>query len=681
MDRKTSKTDALADLFRPLYSRLFDDDGDTINELRKDLKMARIETPAEVYMSRVMGVGFFVGFSLLTITFLTGYVAIITGVFQLGPIIGYPLPENPVIEFIIENKELIIVSITSPIVGTFGAFASVFPAVFYPKLKKQGRKTEIERLMPDVISYMYALSVGGLNQMEIIEKVAESDDTYGEVSQEFRSIMLETEYLDSDYRTAIKNQIEVTPSSQLAQFMSDMLSILDSGGDMQSFLKDKQQKHIRLAKQKQEEGLETLELLGEIYMTVSLFPLLLIIILVIMSMMGEDVANRLYGIVYGLIPMIGVAFLVLIAVVKQDEVGDGELRHPEGAATYSQTTITRFPVVSKYASKSKLFNRAKRKEQTYQTIKILKNPHIFFREHPHFTIFLTVPAAAAMLFASYQSGAIPTTYEAFKENYIIGTVVYFYIPMYIIFLPLAFFSFWKSRKVGSVTGNLSDTLRKLSSANDAGQPLLSSIRTVTQSSSGNLTRELTIVRSKVLYGARMKEALIEFNNKYKIPRLARIIKLITDAQETSEDITEVLSTAASTSENQDDIQRERKSKVRMQLVIIIVTYVILLGVMALLKIQFIEVMGELASQAGGGGSGAGAGAAGGENAPGGGNTSQFGSSVDINLLSMMFFHAVILQAVISGFLGGYMRSNSLKSGIKYVIPLTTLALVVWVVIG
>jgi len=105
-----------------------------------------------------------------------------------------------------------------------------------------------------------------------------------------------------------------------------MLSIVNSGGDIESFLEDKK-KHMRTAKQEQELTLETLELFGEMYMTLSLFPLLLIIIMVVMKMIpNANVTDQmLYMVVYGLIPMIGVGFLVLVSTVKHDEPGDGYL--------------------------------------------------------------------------------------------------------------------------------------------------------------------------------------------------------------------------------------------------------------------------------------------------------------------------------------------------------------------
>ena len=200
--------------------------------------------------------------------------------------------------------------------------------------------------------------------------------------------------------------------------------------------------------------------------------------------------------------------------------------------------------------------------------------------------------------------------------------------------------------------------------------LLESLAVVADTSSGKLAEEFETIHAKVDYGTSMRAALIEFNNRYHIPRLARTIKLVTKAQEASNRITAVLSTAAQTSENQDDIERERLSRARMQIVIIVMTYLTLLGVMALLQVNFLDTMAELAEQSAGtsnGGSGA-AGAA------------SFGSGVDTDMLGMLFFHAVTLQAVISGLISGYMSEGSLLAGVKYAVVLPAFALAVFSVI-
>ena len=168
--------------------------------------------------------------------------------------------------------------------------------------------------------------------------------------------------------------------------------------------------------------------------------------------------------------------------------------------------------------------------------------------------------------------------------------------------------------------------------------------------------------AKVNYGTSLKTALREFNNEYHIPRLARTVKLISKAQEASSQITQVLSTAAQASENQDDIDRDRKSRTRMQMVIIIMTYVTLLGVMALLKVKFLGTMASLTQQAGGGGSG------------------KFSGGLDLPMLTLLFFHAVTLQAIISGLIAGYIRDVSLMAGLKFLVVLPTLALITFMLI-
>jgi flagellar protein FlaJ len=59
----------------------------------------------------------------------------------------------------------------------------------------------------------------------------------------------------------------------------------------------------------------------------------------------------------------------------------------------------------------------------------------------------------------------------------------------------------------------------------------------------------------------------------------------------------------------------------------------------------------------------------------------FGGGIDTGLLSLLFFHAVTMQAILSGMISGYMRDADILSGIKYVVVLVTIALVVWMVVG
>ena len=667
-------TDGFGDLFYPLYQLLFDDEGDFVDDVETKLVEARMATTVELYLSRALGAGLLLGLVLWLLGTLAGYSLFAFGI--LSPELfstGARIPNEAVVAAIERIKVPAAVGLVGLVAGTVGFAAGFGTLVAIPYSKASTREREINMLLSDSISFMYALSVGGLNQLEILEAMARADDTYGEVAKEFQSIVQETEYFGTDYRNAIRNQAAETPSDDLSQFLTDMLSIVNSGGNMQAFLSDKKDKHMRTAKQQQEVTLDTLELFGEMYMTLSLFPLLLIIILVIMSMLGEAQTLMLYGTVYALIPLTGAMFLVLVSTVKQDEPGDGYLAPSDGGKRVQNVQkegLRHLGLVEGYVGKFGIFDRIKSREGTFKTKQLLRNPHHFFRDNPLFTLALTTPAALVLVAVAGATGAAPTSWDGMIQAPVWGTFVWVYVPLYVLLTPLAVFHEWNVRSRAAITGKLSDNLRKLSSANDTGQTLLESVRTTAQTSSGKLADELDVVYAKVNYGMSLRNALVEFNNKYHVPRLARTVKLISKAQEASSQITQVLTTAAQASENQDDIERERRARTRMQVAIILMTYLTLLGVMAILKTQFLDVMAGLTQQAAGSGGG-----------DGGGGAAQFGGGIDTQLLSLLFFHAVTLQAVLSGVISGYIRTANLLTGVKFVVILQTIALAVWLVVG
>jgi len=659
-EQKLGRTGALGGLFYPLFRWLFDEDGDFVKNVEKKLAEARMADNVELFLARALAVGLIAGLGLWVLGVLLGFLFVQLFVDPQSALIGIRIPDA-IRPTVVALKVPFIVFLAGLIFGSIGFTIGFGSMVSIPYFRADARKREINVLLSDAISFMYALSVGGMNQIEIIRAIAKADDTYGEVAKEFQSIILETEYFDSDYRTSIRNQSIQTPSDELSQFLTDMLSIISSGGDMTDFLEDQKDKYMRTAKQEQKKQLDTLELFGEMYMTLSLFPLLLIIILVIMSMMGGDQSRLLLGTVYGLIPLVGAGFLVLTSTVTQDELGEGYLRPSSGEEFTVEEGIGVFNpgLVEEFTGTYSVFDRIKRREGTYELMEILRAPHIFFRDHPMMVLIVTVPLTVLALIGAVVTNNAPLSLEAMVAEPVYGTFLWVYLPLYLNFLPLAVFYEWNVRSRRVILKDISENLRKLASANDTGMTLLESIKVVADTSSGKLSDEFEKMHAKVNYGTSLKDALREFNNEFHIPRLARTVKLISEAQEASSQIQNVLSTAAQASENQDEIDRERRARTRMQVVIILMTYLTLLGVMALLKVQFLETMGGLSST---------------------GNDADFGGNIDPDFLSMLFFHAVTLQAIISSFIAGYIRNVDLISGVKFAVALSTIALITWIIV-
>ena len=656
------RSERFADLFYPLYERLFGEESEFISDLERKLAEARMEETVELYVSRALGYGFLAGLFLWVVGLGLGWLLFASGLFQVEVSIGLPVSGPGMVAVIEAIKGPALILLTGIFFGAIGFVTGFGTLIMLPYSRSSARKREINMLLPDAVSFMYALSIGGLNQLEILEAMARAEDTYGEVALEFRTIVQETEYFDVDYRTAIRRRSMETPSDDLAQFFTDMLSIINSGGDMAGFLEDKKETHMRTAKQEQEMTLQTLELFGEMYMTLSLFPLLLIIVLVVMSMLGQSQQFLLYATVYLLLPLVSLAFLVLVSTVKQDDPGDGYLDLAVVTETEAETETATDTFSG--SAETAIFSRIMNRGRWHSISQFLKHPQYYFRERPLLTLIITVPVTLLVLGKALFSGIVATSVQGLIDNPVGTTFMYVFVPLYVIGIPLTIFYEWNQYTRNRITRKLSENLRKLSSANDTGLTLLESIRTVADTSTGRLADELDEIYAKVAYGMTLSQALVEFNNKYHVPRLARTINLVTKAQEASSKITAVLSTAAQASENQDDIERERTSRARMQVVIIMMTYLTLLAVMVILQVEFLEVLSRLTSQAAEAG-----------DAPGTGTS--FGSSVDVELLEMLFFHAVTIQGILAGFISGYISRAQVLSGMKYAVILPTIALVVW----
>jgi len=667
--RTDSILDTLAGLLYPIYDRYFDEDDDLVKRVDRKLDEALRDVTVEMYLSRAVVVGIIAAVALSVVGWLTGWAVAQFLITDTPVLFGLAISE-PWLSIINTLKLPVLVIVSGLVLGGIGfAIGFWIPITFlYFEASQRGR--EIDVLLPDAVAYMYALSVGGMNQLEIIEAVAESEEVYGEVSREFQTVLQETRYFDTDYRTAVRHRALETPSDQLSGFMTDMLSILNSGGDMTQFLDDKTELMVRDAKKIQEGNLETLELFGEMYLTISMLPLLLIILLVTMAMLGNADDLLLYLTVYALIPGIGAAFLVLVSVVKQDEQGGGSLStDTEGVEglTSGDSVLDR-TVTSSFAGRgtADVFDDIHRRETWYRLKHLLANPHELFIEKPLYTLVITIPVAAALVAAIVLSGLAPTTWTGLIEQPVWGTFVYAYLPMYAVLLPLATFDHLHQRRRFGILDDLSESLRKLSSANDTGLNLLESFRNVAETSTGKLAKEFQRIHVTVNYGADLKRALIAFNNRYRVPRMARTINLIAEAQEASSQISDVLRTAARASENHDEIEQDRKTRTQMQIAIIMMTFLVLLGVMALLKVQFLDVIGNLAKEAAE------------SESSGSGGPSSIGTGLNVSRLSMLFFHAVTLQAISAGLIAGYLREARILAGIKFVVILASLSLIIWI---
>ncbi|MFU8767718.1 MAG: type II secretion system F family protein, partial [Candidatus Methanoperedens sp.] len=295
-------------IFRKLKSTPFVLLGDRIKErkqqyrsLRMALKQARIPISYEMYLSNAL--------------FYSGVIGIIGGIF--GAILAYivvsivGLPErltnltfSPEYAWILQFRDIsITLFIIIFLTILFGGGVYLL-YIIYPAFMAGERKGSIDKNLPYVVTFMYALSRGGMNIIEILRSLSRSEDSYGEVAKEVDVILRDMDYFGNDLRTSLHNICETTPSSNFRDLMYNLLTVIDSGGDVSTYFRDKSEQYLTKAKIEQKGFLETLGLIAESYVTAFVAgPLFIIILGVMMSVMGSGTDTMIYAIIYGMIPI------------------------------------------------------------------------------------------------------------------------------------------------------------------------------------------------------------------------------------------------------------------------------------------------------------------------------------------------------------------------------------------
>jgi len=135
-------------------------------------------------------------------------------------------------------------------VGTFITFLN------YPKLINSNRKRSIDTMLPYAVHYMSAMSGAGVIPVDIFSSLAKNK-IYGEAAVEASYVVRDIKVLGNDLVQAMKNVASTTPSYRMQEFLQGAITIVSSGGDLESFLKLKAEQFVIESKREQKEFLDT----------------------------------------------------------------------------------------------------------------------------------------------------------------------------------------------------------------------------------------------------------------------------------------------------------------------------------------------------------------------------------------------------------------------------------------
>jgi flagellar protein FlaJ len=182
----------------------------------------------------------------------------------------------------------------------------------YPRVKGWERKGKIDGHLPYAISWMSFMATTGVIPYLIFRKLAETEEFFGEISQEAKLVVKDVELLGFDFISALRNLTSATPSTNLRTFIQGAMTNALSGGEMGTYFVSKARETMEENRKKFTEFIATLGLISEVYIIgLVAAPLLIIVMFAAMMMLGGASPMILMVIIYGFIPLGSMLFLLL----------------------------------------------------------------------------------------------------------------------------------------------------------------------------------------------------------------------------------------------------------------------------------------------------------------------------------------------------------------------------------
>jgi flagellar protein FlaJ len=545
--------------------------------------------------------------------------------------------------------------VLTAVIFVLAAVAAYLFFLYYPSLVKKNRAARINLLLHNAVSYMYALRRGGAQMVTIFRSISENAAIYGEVVHEFRRVVRDTDYFGHDLITALRHLQETTPSEKLQEFAQDLISVIESGGDVLEFLETRVRTYQEDARFEQKTFLSTLQMAAEMYVTLFVAgPLFLVIIMVVMGFVSSTPVMQLSIVIYLLVPVGSLFFILAIDTVSIKTETVEQYTEAKWLHEFGDVRVGKQPGNEPFSKRLERYDKVKGFRS------FLRHPLQAFLIEPNRTFYVTVPVALAYILLTLLST------PAYPDVEILIDVLddHLIVALLIVLLPFGIFHQLWRRKVMDIEASIPEFLHRLSGINQVGLTLAQAIQVLVKADIGVLTYEIRKIQRDIDWGASVQEALVRFEVRIRTPTIARVVTLITTASRMTGDIGEVLNIAARDAAISENLKRERRSEMFIYTAIVYLVFIVFLFVVAIIDTQFLSALAELNTLT--------AGDLTGSPVPIG--------STPIITFERLLYHGCLIQALFSGLIAGQMGEGSLRAGVKHAAVMLIIALVVFTVV-
>lgn len=522
---------------------------------------------------------------------------------------------------------------------------------YAPVLRARRRARKTDFLLPQTVVFLYALSHGGMDLYESMERLGDSADVYGAAARTFHDVIDDVRWFDRDLFEAIAAAQDAMPGEMTRTFLDELVSVLETGGDVDQFLESEADRYRELAETKHERLLEDLQTLAEVYVTVVFAgPIFLLVILMVAGLLWPGVLLPLELLVYVGIPLAVLAvgaWASHISEPRRQEQGGGELRALFGAIRPSDGSFEDDRIAT-YESQHRetLWNRFR------------DRPRVTLRKRPAAVLFASVPLAAIVGIALYLVDPLSVPVPVARGTALAAA------PFVIAASPFAYFYERKRRHERRVRKRFPTALEILAEGNENGLPISESLELVTTRTTGELASELDRVRRDVDWQHDAVAAFERFADRIAVPEIRRSTRLVTESLRTTNHLAPVLEIVADNLRTRNELRAERRRYVRPYALVVVIGIAVYLGIVVFFDAYFLPVIADLSER-------------------GTSGTLFVGSRLELAPISgevyrRLFFHSVLIQAALNGLLLGKLIDGHLASGVKYAAGLVAASTLVFV---
>ena len=196
-------------------------------------------------------------------------------------------------------------------------------AYFYfrkmPASRARSRAKKIDLHLPYALNFISAMSSAGITPTEIFKSLSKQN-IYGEIREEAMWIYRDVSLLGKDIISAIKANINRTPSEKFKEFLQGTIVTVQSGGALKQYFMTKAEQYSSENRIAQKQQIESMGIMAEAYVTAAVAGVLMLIIIIpILMIIRNSPPSELiimYIFTLLIVPFIHIGFAVVLTAMS-----------------------------------------------------------------------------------------------------------------------------------------------------------------------------------------------------------------------------------------------------------------------------------------------------------------------------------------------------------------------------